>query len=94
MDRIYQKIRLLPDIEKSRKVTFDMRAVSLRSNPPSFLTLRRNLTLARDFTLRHPLYPFHLTQIEMTGIFPIDSSTCESTILFLHGRRGAQHFCR
>ena len=55
-----------------------MRAVSFRRNRPRFLTLRRNLTLSRDFTPRHPLHPFPLTQIEMTGSFPIDSSTCES----------------
>src|SRR6202140_3316508 len=39
-----------------------------------------------------PHLPFLLTQIEMTGSFPIDSSTCESTRLFLKFRRRIRYF--
>src|SRR5450631_3471938 len=89
MGGISKKGRRLVRIEKSRRMTLSMRAVSFLRNRLPFLTLRRNLTLSRDFTPRHPLCPFHLTQIEMTGTFPIDSSICESRTLFLHCRCGA-----
>src|SRR5438034_8107373 len=69
-------------------------AVSIRTVDFGFLTLQHNLTLDAGFLTKAPLLLFFLTQIEMTGTFPIDSSTCESRILFVHCRRGTEHFWR
>ena len=70
----------------------ELSAVSFRTDRCLFLRLRRNLTPVSGFHTKAPLSPFPLTQIEMTGSFPIDSSTCESRTLFLQFRRGTEHF--
>src|ERR1035438_2872678 len=67
-------------------------AVSFQQNASWFLTVRPSLTFVSGFHRKAPACPFPLTQIEMTGTFPIDSSTCESRTLFLHDRRSTKHF--
>src|SRR5450755_1305521 len=74
------------------KMVLRMRVVSFRRSSHLFLTLRHSLTGVSGFHTKAPHRPFSLTQIEMTGTFPIDSSTCESRTLFLHCRRSTKHF--